>query len=208
MSLGDLYTVKQIKSSIGRDFIKEHHYTHGCHNGPMCWGLFADGGTRLIGVCAFATPSSEAVRASVYGVERKSEVTELHRLVILDETPTNTETWFIKRALRGLHQYKPGYTAVLSFADETEGHKGTIYRASNALYQGRTGVSTFYRDETGRLRHPRQNGVNITKSMALERGWVPERREAKRRYLFLIGGRVNRKRNRKALIKPCFPYDD
>src|SRR5699024_3926267 len=94
------YEVRQIKSSIGKEFIKKHHYTGGCHNGPMCWGLFD--GDKLIGVCAFATPSSENVRSSVFGPEHKNSVTELHRLVVLDGTPTNTESYFIRRALSGL----------------------------------------------------------------------------------------------------------
>ena len=98
------YAARPIKSSDGKAFIREHHYTHGCHNGPMTFGLFD--GDSLIGVCAFATPSSENVRASVFGPDHKSAVTELHRLVILDCTPTNTESWFISRALRWVSEYK------------------------------------------------------------------------------------------------------
>ncbi|MDL5351115.1 hypothetical protein [Microbacterium sp. zg-YB36] len=193
------YTVRQIPGGMGRDFIKEHHYTKGCHNGPMCWGLFDS--ERLIGVCAFATPSSENVRSSVFGVEHKSRVTELHRLVILDETPTNTESWFIVRALRGLQEYRPGIWAVLSFADGTEGHVGTIYQATNALYCGTTGRSRFWRDQTGRLRHPRQNGHNITPEEAAERGWVGEMRDAKHRYLFLLGDGPAHRRMLRRLVQ-------
>ena len=179
------YDVRRVPGGAGKEFIKEHHYSRGCHNGPMTWGLFS--GDRLIGVCAFATPSSEAVRASLWGAEHKSYVTELHRLVILDETPKNTESWFISRALKGLKSEKPVIWGVLSFADGTEGHVGTIYQATNALYLGTTGSkATFYRDETGRLRHPRQNGENISKQEAELRGWEPERREPKHRYLFLL----------------------
>ena len=179
------YDVRRIPGGVGKEFIKEHHYSRGCHNGPMTWGLFS--GDRLIGVCAFATPSSEAVRASLWGEEHKSHVTELHRLVILDETPKNTESWFISRALKGLKSEKSVIWGVLSFADGTEGHVGTIYQATNALYLGTTGSkATFYRDETGRLRHPRQNGENISKQEAELRGWEPERREPKHRYLFLL----------------------
>lgn len=171
----------------------------------MTWGLFS--GDRLIGVCAFATPSSENVRSSVFGPEYKSHVTELHRLVILDETPTNTESWFIVRALRGLHSYRPNIWAVLSFADGTEGHKGTIYQATNALYLGTTGRARFYRDQTGRLRHPRQNGHNVTVEESAQLGWVPEMRDAKHRYLFLIGdGKAHRRKLKKMLIQEPRPY--
>lgn len=201
------YTVRQISGKVGREFIKAHHYSRGCHNGPMCWGLFDD--DRLIGVCAFATPNSEAVRASVFGPEHVSRVTELHRLVILDGTPTNTESWFIVRALRGLHEYRPGIWAVLSFADGTEGHRGTIYQATNAIYTGTTGRSRFYRDGTGRLRHPRQNGHNITLTEAEALGWVPEMRDAKHRYLYLLGdGPAHRRRLRPMVKFAPKPYPE
>lgn len=199
------YEVRKIPGGVGREFIKEHHYSKGCHNGPMAWGLF-DGGD-LIGVCAFATPNSERVRASIFGPEHKDHVTELHRLVILDVTPRNAESWFIVRALRGLHEYRPGIWGVLSFADETEGHVGTIYQATNALYLGRTARRRFWRDCDGRLRHPRQCGVNISQQEARRRGWAAEMREAKHRYLFLLGdGPAHRRRLRQMVRLPTSPY--
>lgn len=202
---GEGYSVRKIKSSVGKQFIREHHYSRSCHNGPMCYGMF-DPEEELIGVLAFATPCSENVRASVYGTERKSEVTELHRLVILDGTKTNAESWFISRALKLLKQDKPNYSAVVSFSDATEGHRGTIYQATNAIYQGGTSKAWFYRDNEGRLRHPRQNGHNVTKDEAASWGWTRERREAKRRYLFLIGTPSERRKNRKSLVKHQLPY--
>lgn len=200
-----LYTVRQIPGGVGRAFIREHHYSGSCHNGPMCWGLFE--GESLIGVCAFATPNSENVRASVFGPEHKNKVTELHRLVVLDCTPTNTESWFIVRALRGLKEYRPQIWGVLSFADSTEGHRGTIYQATNALYTGMTGRARFWRDTEGRLRHPRQSGHNVTPDEAKARGWTPEMREAKYRYLFLTpSGKREQRVIRKALLQTPLPY--
>ena len=190
------YTISKIKSSIGKEFIKKYHYSHGCHNGPMCYGLFDE--DILIGVIAFATPCSENVRSSIFGEQHKNSVTELHRLVILDVTPKNTESWFISRALKLLKQDKPNILGVISFADSTEGHKGTIYQATNALYLGTSSPTIFYIDQTGRLRHPRQNGVNITKVMAKALGWEPTKRNGKYRYLFLL---PDRNFSRKKLIK-------
>lgn len=198
------FKVKKIKSSVGKDFIRKHHYTRSCHNGPMCYGLFRE--DDLIGVIAFATPISENVRASVYGPDRKNEVTELHRLIILDGTKTNAESWFIAKALKLLKKDRPNYSAVVSFADETQGHVGTIYKATNALYQGTTAKAWFFRDQENRLRHPRQSGHNVTREEAEEWGWTRERREAKHRYLFLIGSSAQKKKNKLALTKPIKEY--
>ena len=179
------YAVRRIPSGVAKAYIREHHYSHGCHNGPSpCYGLFD--GESLIGVLMFATPCSENVRASVFGPEHKACVTELHRLHVLDVTPRNAESYFIARCLRLLKEDKPEIKAVLTFSDRTEGHDGTIYKATNAYRLGSTGAATFYLDGDGRLRHPRQNGVNISKEEAETRGWTPVRRQSKNRYLYLL----------------------
>jgi hypothetical protein len=151
----------------------------------------------------FATPCSEAVRSSIFGKEYKDHITELHRLHILDCTPRNTESWFISRCLKLLKEIKSQIWAVISFSDLTEGHEGTIYKATNAYRIGQTNTATFYIDQYGRLRHPRQNGVNITNEMALERGWKPTKRSGKNRYLYLL---PDNKWHKRELIKLC-KYD-
>lgn len=187
------YDVKKIPCKIAKEYIIKNHYSHGCHNAPSpCYGLFD--GEDLIGVLMFATPCSENVRASIFGAEYKNCVTELHRLHILDVTPKNTESWFIARCLNLLLKDKPCIRAVISFSDLTEGHSGVIYQATNAFRCGQTGKATFYLDENGRLRHPRQNGVNVSKEMAAKRGWKPVKRGAKNRYLYILGNRTERKK--------------
>lgn len=198
------YTIKRIEPKIAKEYIHKNHYSHGSHNGPSpCYGLFES--ENLIGVCMFATPCSENVRASVWGKENKAHVTELHRLHILDVTPRNTESWFISRALKQLKIDKPSIWGVLSFSDTTEGHEGTIYKATNAYRIGQTGKAKFFLDETGRLRHPRQNGKNITEKMVNEWGWKWEKvqRCAKNRYLWLL---PESKKQKKFLIETC-KYD-
>lgn len=193
------YKVERIPCKQAKEYIIKHHYSHGCHNGPSpCYGLFDN--DELIGVLMFATPCSENVRASVFGEQYKDCVTELHRLHILDITPKNTESWFISRCLKLLKQDKPQIKAVISFSDLTAGHNGVIYQATNAYRVGQTGKATFYLDENGRLRHPRQCGVNITKEMAKEKGWRAVKRDSKNRYLYILG---NSKKERKQYISIC-----
>ena len=92
---------------------------------------------------------------------------------------------------------------IQSFSDSTEGHNGTIYKATNAYRLGHTGSATFYIDENGRLRHPRQCGVNISQEEAKARGWKPCKRGAKNRYLYILG---KDKREKRMLEKMC-KYD-
>ena len=196
------YEVKKIPCKEAKEYIQKNHYSHGCHNAPSpCYGLYDRG--YLIGVLMFATPCSENVRSGIFGEEYKNSVTELHRLHILDVTPKNTESWFIAKCLKLLKQDKPAIKAVISFADTTQGHNGVIYQATNFYFIGKSSPATFYLDESNRLRHPRQNGVNITREMAVKKGWKPVKRNAKNRYLiFLPSSKVEKKK----LIKLC-KYD-
>ena len=146
-----------------------------------------------------ATPCSENVRRSVFGDEYKTTVRELHRLAIIDDTPKNTESWFISRCLKLIRDDRPDLWALVSFADTTQGHNGGIYRATNALHCGMTAPARFYLDSEGRLRHPRQNGVNITLAHAAERGWKAVKRQAKHRFVFLLGNRSQKRERRKLL---------
>ena len=206
------YCVRKISSNQAKEYIIKNHYSHGCSNAPFpCYGLFEEGGSenlfymenedknKLIGVLMFATPCSENVRASVFGEEYKDWVVELHRLHILDVTPKNTESWFISRCLKLLKKDRPQTRAVISFSDTTVGHSGIIYKASNFYNIGSTGCATFFLDKNGRLRHPHQNGKNITKQ-ASSFGWIPVKRQSKNRYLYLL---PDMDYKRKKLISMC-----
>ncbi len=193
------YKIEQISAEVAKKYIIKHHYSHGCHNAPFpCFGLFDE--CKLIGVIMFACPCSENVRSCVFGKDNKDSVTELHRLHILDCTPKNTESWFIVRSLKRLKQIKPQINGVISFSDTTVGHEGTIYKATNAFRCGQTCKTTFFEDEYGRLRHPRQNGVNISKEEAKKRGWKPVKRESKNRYLYIL---ARDKRDARRLVREC-----
>ena len=196
------YSIRTLDCDTAKRYIIKNHYSHGCHNGPFpCYGLIEN--ENLIGVLMFATPCSEAVRSSVFGEEMKDSVIELHRLHILDITPKNTESWFISRCLKLLKEDDPKIKAVISFSDSTEGHNGIIYQATNFYYIGKTGSAVFYKDMEGRLHHPRQCGVNITKEMAQEKKWIPEVRTSKNRYLYIL---AKSKTEKKELLKKC-KYD-
>ena len=193
------YSVRKIPCKQAKEYIIANHYSHGCHNAPNpCYGLFEQ--EKLIGVLMFATPCSEAVRSSLWGEKFKDSVIELHRLHVLDVTPKNTESWFIAKCLKLLKQDRPQTKGVISFADTTQGHTGIIYQATNFYFVGKTSKATFYLDNDGRLRHPRQNGVNISKEEAAKRGWKPTKRMSKNRYIYIL---AKSKVERKHLVESC-----
>ncbi len=109
-------------------FIENNHYS-GSINGCIadyCYALF-DGeemkGAMFFGRMAMA---NQWKRFS----DNESDVIELRRLCCIDDTPKNTESYFIGKALKLLSKdWRKG--VVVSYADKEYGHKGVIYKASN-----------------------------------------------------------------------------
>jgi len=86
----------------------------------------------LLGVIVFALPPRETDK-------RYGGVTwELARLWIDDSVPRNAETFLIGRAVRYVRHHRPDVVALVSYADPSVGHAGTIYRAANWTADGRT----------------------------------------------------------------------
>jgi hypothetical protein len=169
-----------------RSFFQEYHYSGGMGNAAIPVGVYHQPSSELLGAIAFHAPISENVRRSVFGDGREDEVIALQRLALHPKAPANTGSWFISRALDWLKGYKPNYKAVITFADTTEGHDGTVYQACSADYYGMSPPKTYYKDQEGVLRAPRQNGKNISKQDAKKRGWTPVERQAKHRYVFWL----------------------
>jgi hypothetical protein len=85
-----------------------------------------------IGVIVFALPPRETSKR--YG----GETWELARLWLDDAVPQNAETYFISRAIRYIRQQHQTVKVLVSYADPSVGHAGTIYKAANWIADGRT----------------------------------------------------------------------
>lgn len=210
------YKIRKIEWQLAKDYIISNHYSHSFNpSSKPRYGLFDK--NNLIGVLVFACPSSENIRRSIFGDKYRHTVIELSRLHIKDITPKNTESWFISRCLKKLHEDNPDIKAVVSFADSTVGHSGIIYRATNGLFYGMSAKATFYIDEKGRLRHPYQSGtgkiiidgkhiINVKKEHAKKLNWNPTKRQAKYRYCWLIGDKKDKRKFKKLLKVNIQPY--
>lgn len=85
-----------------------------------------------VGAIVYAAPPREA--NTRYG----GEVWELARLYLLDEIPRNAETFLIARSVRYIARHHVHVHTLLSYADPSAGHRGTIYRAANWTEDGAT----------------------------------------------------------------------
>jgi len=69
--------------------------------------------------------------------DKENELIELRRLCCIDDTPRNTESYFIGFTLRWLKK-NTEIKKVISYADSNYNHTGIIYKASNFKYLGMT----------------------------------------------------------------------
>lgn len=129
------YTIEICTRKDISDFIELNHYSgsiNGCIS-DYCFKLLSPT-NELIGAMFFGrmAMANQYKRFS----ELESEVTELRRLCCVDNTPKNTESFFIGFALRWLKK-NTKIKKVISYADAEYGHSGIIYKASNFEYLGK-----------------------------------------------------------------------
>ena len=168
------YTVEQIPRKSIVNFIEKHHYSHNVNGVQSIYhfGLFREGNFGLptmIGAMMYAYPSMPATAAK-YNPINPDKCLELRRLVCIDDTPKNTESYFIGQTFKWLKEYTD-MEVIVSFADTHYGHSGVIYKATNFDYLGETSKGQVLMVD-GKEMHSRS--MNQKKR--------PYSREIKRRY--------------------------
>ncbi len=112
------------------DFIRAHYLAKRPAIVLLC--LAAERHGEPIGCIVYSAPPREADKR--YG----GKVWELARLYLLDEIPKNAETWLIGQSVRYIKRHHKEVEHLLSYADPSAGHAGTIYKAANWRQDGRT----------------------------------------------------------------------
>ena len=138
------YKVELSEYKVVKPLIEKWHYSHSVRGLQIsqCFGLFGEdmfGLPKLIGGMIYGVPSSRMGQKSVRYGNKPGKVLELKRLCCIDDTPTNTESYFIGKTLKWLSK-NTDYQVVVSYADPDYGHSGTIYKASNFIHYGMTGT--------------------------------------------------------------------
>ena len=115
-------------------------------------------GDTMIGAMVYGSLGMLGV-AEKYNPKNPSKILELKRLVCIDDTPKNTESYFIGWTLRWL-QRNTDLEMIISYADKTFGHEGVVYKATNFECMGETSSGRVimwngrrYHDKTLRNKH-------------------------------------------------------
>lgn len=139
MSIPSRYFVNTVESKLAQNVSMENHYLHRKAPCMQAFGLFdRQKDDTMVGILMFGVSASSTLLKGVCGPDEASNVIELTRLWIEDGTPKNTESYFIGQCLRHCCR-----EIIVSFADTSAGHKGTVYQATNWIY---TGLSAKFKD--------------------------------------------------------------
>ena len=111
-------------------FIRAHYLAKRPAIVMLC--LVAEREGVAFGCVVYAAPPREVDKR--YG----GKTWELARLYLLDEIPKNAETWLIGQSVRYIKRNHAEVLHLLSYADPSQGHSGTIYKAANWRSDGRT----------------------------------------------------------------------
>ena len=85
-----------------------------------------------VGAVVYAMPPPETAKR--YG----GQTWELARLYLLDDIPRNAESWLIAQSVHCIKKHFKDVQYLVSYADPSAGHIGTIYRAANWKQDGST----------------------------------------------------------------------
>lgn len=140
------YVVRRVPHAEASALIREHHYAGGSANtSSESFGLFRR--DALVGA-ALWMPPTRVCAETIDPVEWR-RVLALSRLAVAPSEPTNAESLFIGDMMRTLNA-EQRWTAAVTFADESQGHEGTIYKATGWRYLNRTKPEPRWLDANGK----------------------------------------------------------
>lgn len=114
----------------------------------------------------------------------------LSRLVVAPTEPTNAASYLVGRSIR-LIRADRRFDCLVTYADEWQGHQGTIYKATNWSYCGTTAPEETWLDpRTGKRVARRRGGTKVEKSRNAREmqalGYISLGRHAKHKFRIIL----------------------
>lgn len=147
--------VKEIEAKFARGYIATFHYSKTMPDSTrFCYGGFYKG--KLLGVICYGMGCGKNQYTAIIPDIKNGEYVELTRLWCANSAPKNTESKMISKSLKMLPKE---IKLVVSFSDESEGHCGIIYQATNWYYLGKNKGGKMLLMPNGIKKHTRLLGI-------------------------------------------------
>tara|TARA_R100000426_G_scaffold86661_1_gene68681 strand:+ start:1406 stop:1984 length:579 start_codon:yes stop_codon:yes gene_type:complete len=182
------WMVEYIAHAKAADFIREHHYAKGCSKRGATFGLKRRSDGELMGAALWLPPTKNAAmnacRLDEKDPDRWRGVLSLSRLAVHPDVPTNGASFLIGRCCRILRK-RGKYHLLVTYADESQGHTGAIYKATNWKQAGKTKPEPRWLSEDGR-QVARKATRTRTNAEMRELGYYVSGKYIKRRFIMRI----------------------
>lgn len=165
-----------------RDIVRRYHYAKGGSNtATHRHGLFKKDtffDAQCQGIAWWLPPTKSAALATY--PENWQGVLSLSRLVILPGVPKNACSFLLAASMKLIDRDR--WPCLVTYADDWRGHTGTIYRATNWTYCGKTQPEAVY-TLNGQMIARKAGPKTRTKGEMLELGCVLEGKFAKHKFV-------------------------
>lgn len=131
------WEVRMVELYIMQKLVTKYHYARGGSNtATYRHGLFkkADPHQTCMGIAWWIPPTKSAALATY--PKMWQGVLALSRLVVAPGVPKNACTFLLSRSMAMIDRKR--WPCLVTYADEWQEHTGTIYRAANWTYVGKT----------------------------------------------------------------------
>lgn len=141
--------------------VREFHYARGGSNTAVyVHGLYHRATGLLCGIAWWLPPTRVACES--VNRDQWQRVLSLTRMVMRPGTPKNACSFLLARSIKAIKR-DGRFVSLVTYADESQGHTGGVYKAANWEYVGRTGPYPRWVDKDGRQVAPKAT-VNRTKA--------------------------------------------
>jgi hypothetical protein len=175
------WEVRDASLDAARAMVKEHHYAKGGSNTAVyIHGLYNRQSGDLHGIAWWLPPTRVACES--VNKEKWKQVLGLTRMVMLPGVPKNACSFLLARSERTIKRDRR-FVSLVTYADESQGHDGLVYKAANWTYVGRTGPYPRWIDPTTGQQVAVKATVTRTKQQMLDLGYVKQGSFHKHKYV-------------------------
>ena len=191
------YKITKIKNEECKEWFLHKHYAKRLPSVSYAFGLYEN--NLLLGICSYGRPVAHTLIKHAFNGLYQDNFLELNRLVVNDNLPKNSLSFFVSATLKQL----PSPVVVVSYADTSLNHHGYIYQATNFIYTGLSAKRTDYKIKG--MEHLHSASVMDHAGRGLEKGKIEKLkaiygnnlylkdRPRKHRYFYLIGTKKQKK---------------
>lgn len=204
--------IKEVDCKFARKYIASFHYSKTMPDSTkyIYAGYLGD---RLCGIVCYGMGCGKNQYTALIPDIQNGTYVELTRLWCANDMPKNTESKLISLSLKALPKE---IKLVVSFADESEGHCGIIYQATNWYYCGQSAGGKMLLTKDGikkhtrllgiyRMRHPELRTYTNNKLMELL-GYTYIESGKKHRYVYLRGSKSEKTSMYQYIKDKILPY--